>query len=255
MKKESIVQYFDQGIHFDGRGLQQMREVTVETGVTKSAEGSARVSIGDTEVIAGVKMAVETPYPDTPEDGNLAVNVELLPLSSPDFEPGPPGILATEIARVVDRGIRESNLLDRKKLCIEQGEKVWSVMIDVCSINDAGNLFDASALAAIAALKDARFPEYDGTQIDYMKRTDTPLPLNKIPTSITVYKIGDHLVVDPDQAEEQFIEARLTCASIDEHTIVAFQKGGDAPLSSEELLKMVDIALATSQHVRTSLNG
>jgi exosome complex RNA-binding protein Rrp42 (RNase PH superfamily) len=73
------------------------------------------------------------------------VGAELLPLSNPDFESGPPGIQAVELARVVDRGIRESKCLDFKKLCIKQGEKAWIILIDIVTLNDAGNLFDASS--------------------------------------------------------------------------------------------------------------
>ena len=72
-------------IRFDGRKLDQCRPITVEYGISKNAEGSARVKIGNTEVLAGVKMSIESPYPDVPDQGNLMVNAELLPMSSPDF--------------------------------------------------------------------------------------------------------------------------------------------------------------------------
>jgi exosome complex component RRP42 len=123
--REHILKSLSKGIRFDGRKLEEMREVTVESGVSISAEGSARVRMGETEVIVGIKMAVETPYPDTQDRGNLMVNAELLPLSNPEFEAGPPGIEAIELARVVDRGIRESEAVDFGKLCIKEGEKVW----------------------------------------------------------------------------------------------------------------------------------
>ena len=130
---------------FGGRKLDEFRKIEVEYGVSaKSAEGSARVKIGDTEVIAGIKMEVGVPYPDQPEKGTLMAGVELLPLSSPEFESGPPSIKSIELARVVvDRGIRESDALDLKKLCIKKGEKMWMVIIDNYSINDDGNLADA----------------------------------------------------------------------------------------------------------------
>ena len=112
-------------------------------------------------MITGVKMAIETPYPDTPDSGNLMVGAELSPMASPEFESGPPSIQAIELARVVDRGIRESKAIDFDKLCIEKGEKVWSVMIDLTPINDAGNLFDVAALSALAAIKNAKFPKLE----------------------------------------------------------------------------------------------
>ena len=158
---ERIKKYLQEGKRFDGRKLEEFRDLTIETGVSKNAEGSARVKLGNTEVLVGVKLGVGTPYPDSPNKGNLMTTAELLPLSSPRFESGPPNINSIELARVTDRGIRESKCIDFKKLCIKEGEKVWILLIDICPINDDGNLRDAAALGAIAALKDLKFPKYD----------------------------------------------------------------------------------------------
>ena len=148
-----LIRLFESNIRLDGRKFTDYRTVKVEVNVTNTAEGSARVIIGKTDVIAGVKMEVMKPYPDTPDEGSIMVGAELLPLSSPEFELGPPGQEAIELARVIDRGIRESKALDFKKLCIKEGEKIWMIVLDICTINDAGNLLDASSLAAIASLR------------------------------------------------------------------------------------------------------
>lgn len=242
--RANIIKWFAKGKRYDGRALDEFRPISVEYGVTKNAEGSARVKMGDTEVIAGVKLSVEKPYPDTPKEGNLMVGAELLPLSSPDFEAGPPGEEAIEIARVVDRGVREAKTIDTKKLCLIEGEKVWSVSIDICTINSAGNLLDASALAAMAALKDAKFPTYDGKAIDYKKLTSQRLPILRMPISVTVVKIGDYFLVDPTIDEEKVIDARLTVAMTQDNKICAMQKGGSTPISIADVSAMVDLAHA-----------
>ena len=105
--RNHIIKLSQSDRRLDGRKLADYREISVETGVVRSAEGSARVKIGGTEVIAGIKMEVMEPYPDAPDQGSIMVGAELLPLSSPDFELGPPSIEAVELARIVDRGIRE----------------------------------------------------------------------------------------------------------------------------------------------------
>ena len=161
MTGERIRKYLQEGKRFDDRKLDEFREIEIELGVSKNAEGSAKVKIGKTEVLVGVKMNVGEPYPDSPDKGNLMVSAELLPLSSPRFENGPPKFPTIELGRVIDRGIRESKFIDFEKLCIAKGEKVWTVMIDIYSINDDGNLFDAAGIGAIAALKDAKIPKYD----------------------------------------------------------------------------------------------
>lgn len=248
---EYLAKAVSQGNRFDGRKSDEYREIIVETGMTEGAEGSARVKIGDTEVIAGVKLSIETPYPDTPEDGNLMVNQELLPLSSPDFEAGPPSDPAVEMARIVDRGIREAKALDTKALCIKKGEKVWMVSIDIVSVNDAGNLIDASALAAVAALKNARMPKVEDGVINYKELTKEKLPLkaDRLPVTVTIHKIGKSLVADPTSEEEAASQARLSAAIMQDGNLVALQKGGAAPLSLEEIEKMLELALKKSKEL------
>ncbi|MBW2976131.1 exosome complex protein Rrp42 [Candidatus Woesearchaeota archaeon] len=249
--RNHIIKLFDSNTRLDGRKFTDYREpLSLNVNVAKTAEGSARVQIGKTDVIAGIKLEVIEPYPDTPDKGTIIVGAELLPLSNPDFELGPPGTEAIELARVVDRGIRESNCIDFKKLCIKKGEKAWAVIIDICTINDSGNLFDASALAAVAALKNTRFPKYKDDKIDYKEKTDKKLELNDIPISVTVIKIGDKLIVDPDSDEEKVIDARLTVASLSDGTLCALQKGGDYPLKSEDIGRMIDIALEKAKELR-----
>jgi len=248
--RKHVIKYMDDGLRFDGRKELEYRNISIEYGVSNTAEGSALVKMGGTEVMAGVKMSIESPYPDTPDQGTIMIGAELLPLSNPDFELGPPSINAIELARVVDRGIRESGAIDWKSLCIEPGEKVWVVSVDICPINDEGNLFDASALAAIAALKDARFPKYEDGKIDYKEKTDKGLEMKNTPLSVTVLKIGDKLIVDPLTEEESVLDARLTVATTEDGTITALQKGGDFPLSTEDISKMIDIAAEKAAYLR-----
>ena len=251
--KGHILEALNQGIRFDGRKLTEYREILVEVGVAKNAEGSARVKIGETELIVGVKMEVAEPYPDIPDEGTMSVGAELLPLSNPDFELGPPGIEAIELARVVDRGIRESGMIDTKKLCVIAGEKVWMASIDIITVNDDGNLFDAAALGAVAALQDTRLPKFDGEKIDYKEKTKEKLPLSKIPVSVTVYKIGDKFITDPSTEEEKAIDARLTVASLKDNNICAMQKGEECALTIEDVSNMIDIAVEKGKELRKYL--
>lgn len=252
--RNHIIGLLNANTRLDGRKPTEFREpVELEYGVVKTAEGSARVKIGETEVIVGVKMDVGEPYPDTPNEGTIIVGAELLPMSNPEFELGPPGLQAIELARVVDRGIRESKALDFRKLCITPNEKIWMVIIDICPINDSGNLFDASSLAALAALKDTKYPSFDGEKIDYKAKTDKKLELEKLPIAVTVIKIGDKFIVDPDTEEEKAIDARLTVSSIEDGTLCAMQKGGDYPLTTADIDKMLDIGIEKAKELREYL--
>lgn len=241
---ERIKKYLGQGKRFDGRGLDEFREIIIETGVSKNAEGSARVKIGKTEVLVGVKLDVSTPYADSADKGNISVGAELLPASSPRIESGPPKFSSIEIGRVIDRGIRESKFIDLGKLCIKEGEKVWSVYIDIYSMNDDGNLLDAAGIGAVAALKTAKMPKYDEEtgKVLYGEWTNESLPLSKnIPVSLTFYKIGENIIVDPTLEEEDIIETRVTLG-LTKEGISSMQKGEKESLTMEEMNSIIDLS-------------
>ena len=165
------------------------------------------------------------------------VTAEILPLSGRRYESGPPKINAIEWARVTDRGLRESGFIDFDKLCIKEGEKVWTVFVDIYSINDDGNLMDAATIAAIAALKIAKIPEYDEEKgkVLYSKPSDKSVPLtNLVPVAVTVHKIGKSFVVDPTREEEDISESRVTIGS--SHGIISsLQKGNSGSLEIDEI--------------------
>ncbi len=250
-----IKEYLSKGKRFDGRDLDEFREIIIETGISKNAEGSARVKIGETEVLVGVKMNVSTPYADSPNKGNLMVTAELLPLSSPRFENGPPKFPAIELARVIDRGIRESKFIEFEKLCIKEGEKVWTVFIDIYSINDDGNLLDAAGIGAIAALKDAKIPKYDEEEdkVLFGELTETNIPLSKnIPISLTVHKIGNNLIIDPTRDEEDMSETRITIGSSN-GVISSMQKGEVKELDVKEFSNILELVTKVERKIFLNL--
>ncbi len=254
---ETIAVLAAQNKRLDLRGFTEYRKpITIKTNISWTAEGSAQVQIGNTIVMSGIKLSLEKPYNDTPDEGGITVNAELTPMSSSEYESGPPGIKAIELARVTDRGIREAKAIDLKKLCIKPGEKAWFVIVDIITINDDGNLFDAAGLAVLAALKSTRFPHVDPETgaIDYKKKTDKALPLVKEALPVTIYKVNGQLLVDPTVEEEEAYDARLTIASDAHGTISALQKGGEWPLTTEEISSMIDLALDKAQFLRDVLN-
>jgi exosome complex component RRP42 len=239
---ERIREYLEQEKRFDGRKTDEFRDLIIEENVSKKAEGSVRVKLGKTEVLVGIKMETATPYPDSPNKGNLMVTAEFLPLSSARIELGPPKFDSIEVGRIIDRGIRESKFIDLEKLCIKEGEKVWTVFIDIYTINDDGNILDAAGIGAVTALKLAKIPKYDEEKgkVDYHETTGN-IPLRKMnPFAITVHKIGKHLILDPTREEEDVSETRMSVGSSD-GVIYSLQKGNSGYFSVEEIKKSFEI--------------
>lgn len=251
VEKRFVTSLVSKGRRADGRALDEMRPLTIETGLIKKAEGSARVSLGETKVIAGIKAEVGAPFPDEPNKGVITCNAELVPLASPFFEIGPPQEDAIELARVVDRGIRESEMVDLEKLCIIPGEKVWILFIDLYILDDNGNLFDASAYAAVAALLSTTIPkvEVEDGKVKLLDERET-LPIKDLPVSVTFGKVGEHILLDPMLDEERAMECRLTIVTDKDDRIVAVQKSEEGFLSEKDINDALEIAIRKGREIR-----
>ncbi len=245
--RKNIIEAINASKRLDGRSLTEQRPIEIRFGVSNQAEGSVGVKIGKTEVLCGIKMNVSEPYTDHEGEGTMMTSMELLPLAGPSFDYGPPSIESVEIARIIDRGLRESRFIDFNKLCIKEGEKVWSVFIDLAVVNDDGGLIDAGALAALLALLTARMPVYDKKDevVKFGEFTDEKLPLRleNMPLTSTFFKIGEKLIIDPTKEEETAIESRLTVEISKpekDEMINAAQKGEEAPFTLDEIMGIVE---------------
>jgi exosome complex component RRP42 len=248
IKRDYITKLGEQGKRLDGRGFQQYRKIEIETHVVNKAEGSARVKIGNTQVMVGVKMDVGEPFPDCPDKGVLSTAAEFIPMASPDFESGPPRQNAIELARVVDRGVRESQVVQIDKLCITAGEKVWIVFIDIHILDYDGNLFDAASLGALAALLTTVVPAKR-----FELGEDYPLPMTEPPISCTAVKINDFVMFDASLDEEEIADVRLTVATDTNGDIRAMQKGLEGSFTKDEIQKVIKGALDNGQEIRRQL--
>jgi len=256
MEEKYALELIMKGKRVDGRKFDEFRPIEIIPNIIKNAEGSAQVRFGDTEVIAGVKMKTGTPFADTPNEGILIVNSEFTPLASPDFESGPPGEDAIELSRVVDRGIRESHMVDVEQLVLKPEEKVWAMFVDIHMINHQGNLIDAASIAAVTALHTTKIPKIElakeGEKIDKILRGEyeKPLPAVHIPITITVGKVGNNLLVDPNLEEEKVLDAKLSIAVREDNTICALQKQGSKELELSDVDKMIELAIRKSAELR-----
>jgi exosome complex component RRP42 len=243
--KDYIYKTLTEKKRIDGRGLLDYRKIEIEPGFIEVAEGSARVKLGNTDVLAGVKMSLGEPFPDTPDMGVMTTNAELIPMASPTFEAGPPDENSIELSRVVDRGLREGEIVDMSDLCIEPGEKVWIMFIDVHVLDYDGNLFDASALAAVSALASTKVPASQ-----YELGDDYPLPIKNWPIMTTFAKINDVIIADPGLDEEKVADARLSVYTDQEGRVRAMQKGLNGGFTYDEVKNIVALAKEKGNEIR-----
>jgi len=251
IKRDHIYSLAVEGKRADGRAFDEYRPISIETGYVSKAEGSAKVQLGDTKLIVGVKIQLGTPFPDTPDVGVIITNLELIPMASPEFESGPPRPPAIELARVTDRGVRESASLDLKSMCITPGEQVWMVFIDIHVLDYDGNLQDAASMGAAAALATAHIPNVNFGIAD----KDVPLPMLDTPVAITAVKIGGEIMLDPSRDEDAVTTAKLTVITNEKGNVVGMQKSGTGTFTADEVKNTIRMAVTKADEIRKEFLG
>ncbi len=255
LERNYILKLLKDGKRIDGRGLFEFREIKIKTNFSPKAEGSADVFIGDTRVMCGIKYDIGKPYSDNPDQGVVTVMSEYVPIASPMFESGPPREDSIQLARVVDRGIRHTNCIDKKELCIKPFKAVYILFVDCYMMDYFGNLTDAAAIAAIAALISAKIPgakwENDEAVWD---GTIKPLNIHEIPLSITFGRVGDVIFVDPYLPEELIMDGSIAFAVDEKKQITSIQKYGNATWTVEEIMEISEKAIEIADELRKSLN-
>ncbi len=252
LRRARVATSIAKGKRASNRGTDEYRKIDVLTRVSENANGSARIKLGQTDVIAGTKFGIQEPYPDSPNEGSISVGAEMTPLASPLNEVGPPSPPEVELARVVDRGIRESHCIDLEKMCLVQGEKVLSLYIDIYALNDDGNMLDASSMAALVALNNTRWPKIEDNNLVYGEY-EGMLKLANHPLLTTTAKVSNTLLTDPDLGEEKAASARFSFASTEKSVLTAFQKGGSGSFSHEELEQAIETGLKNGKSLRKLL--
>ncbi|MEM2010120.1 MAG: exosome complex protein Rrp42 [Thermosphaera sp.] len=246
MQAETILRLLKKGERIDGRGLLDYRPISVYLNPIEKAEGSAHVILGTTQVVTGVKIELGEPFPDRPDEGVLQVHAEFVPLASQTFEPGPPDENSIEVARVIDRSLREPKAIDFKQLVVAPGRKVWVVFNDIYLIDYGGNIVDASMISSMLALATAKMPYYEekepGVYVVDNKRHTTPLPVNTLVATVTMGIHDDVIVVDPSVEEELVLNSFITIAVDEKGRICGIQKKGVLGLERRLLDQAVEIA-------------
>jgi exosome complex component RRP42 len=248
LNHQQVLSLIQTGKRADGRQKLQYRDIEIEKNPLQNAEGSAVCSIGKTQVIAGIKIDLATPFADKPGEGVLSTGAEFTPLGNRHFEPGPPRVEAIEVARVVDRAIRSAEVLNLKGMGLEGSEKVIAAYVDLWVADHDGNLFDAGLLAAMSALKNTRMPKIEEGKIIRGEYSGM-LEVKNVATSCTFAKYGDTFLLDPDFVEQSGAEGTLTLATTPE-VMCSGQKAGPAGFTQKNIMELLDISFEQGANLR-----
>src|SRR5215218_6463165 len=237
LRKQQMWDALSRGKRLDGRDFSEMRQLVIETDVIKKANGSARVKLGDSEVIAGVKVETGEPFEGLENKGALIVSAEVLPTASPYIEPGPP----------------DEEVIELAKLVLVPGKIVYTIFLDCSILNADGNLFDATSYATVAALLTSKLPVFEMQDQKVVDSGNTqPMPVTSMPVSITAARIGDYVLIDPSAEEEACMDSRITITTTDEG-FCATQKGHTGSFTPDQIKKAAEAATIKGKEVRARL--
>jgi exosome complex component RRP42 len=239
-----------QGARVDGRGFWDARPVNVAHGVLSTANGSAKVHWGDSVLLAGVKVQVVEPDPESPASGRVSAQVT-----------NAKGEVDERLTLLINQLCLPA--MDKSRLCIKEGAFVFEVAVDILTIVSAGNLVDATAFAIRAALQDTVLPEVsvlEGVEEDekfQLVVDDNPLagecfPFETVPVVITFGQIGGRFLVDMSQEEELCQESVVGMAVLGDK-VVGVRSWGQAPLDVGVLPELMVWAVKTASAVEKRL--
>ena len=255
IRQKFILNALKENKRIDNRAFNEYRAIKIKYGHLPNADGSAEVSLGNTIVLAGVKIDVSNPFPSEPDKGILIVNAEFPPVASPDFEPGPPDENAIELARIVDRGLRKPEVVDFSSLCIIPGQRVYRIWLDIYALNHDGNLVDAAGIAAVVALMNTKYRKFTYVQDKGLVDTGekVQLSIKNFPVFVTHAKIGDQIILDPNLEEEMLADCKITTIVSEGGLITGMQKSGIGSLTLEDIDKILIDSINLYQKVKENI--
>eukprot|EP01087_Luapelamoeba_hula_P006224 TRINITY_DN16304_c0_g1_i1.p1 TRINITY_DN16304_c0_g1~~TRINITY_DN16304_c0_g1_i1.p1 ORF type:complete len:299 (+),score=30.56 TRINITY_DN16304_c0_g1_i1:17-913(+) len=247
-----IAEGLDLNVRADGRGCLDYRYMHIETGITVQTNGSARLRLGDTDVMVGVKVDLGEPSTDAPNKGRLECAIECSPSVSVDLDSRDAEKLSDELTRAFTRSHTHApahastSALDFETLCLVPSKLCWVIYIDVMVLDTGGNLYDAISLAIRAALFNTRLPkitvgEEDDIEVSDDPQESTPLDISNVPIFVTLTRIGSRFVVDATIEEEQCEVVRALIAVNKKGNICSTQMsgrgGGIDPTALHEMMR------------------
>ncbi|XP_068603425.1 exosome complex component RRP42 [Brachionichthys hirsutus] len=234
----------------DGRGCEDYRHAEIETDVVSNTDGSAKVTLGHTVALVGVKTEIGKPKPAVPDEGYLEFFVDCSANATPEFEGRGGEELGAALSNTLYRVFGNKRSLDLRRLCISPGEHCWVLYVDVLLLQCDGNLYDAISVAVKAALFNTKIPRVtvsaDGEGAKEIELSDDPydcvrLDVENVPCIVTLCKVGHRHVVDATLQEKACSVASLVVAVTQRGAVTCTRKVGGGSLDPESIFEMTEV--------------
>ena len=224
-----------------GRGAEELRPVTIESGVLRHAEGSALISVGDTRVLCAASVEVGVPrWLRGSRSGWVTAEYGMLPRATHtrgrrEAREGRQSGRSQEIQRLIGRSLRAVLELDHL------GEQTITVDCDV--IQADGGTRTAAITGGWVALALA---------IEWLQRggaiQTSPLKTQVAATSVGL--TGGVALLDLDYDEDSSTEADFNVVQLGTGQLVEVQGTAErAPFSRRDMDRVLALADSGIQHL------
>ncbi|XP_030645207.1 exosome complex component RRP42 [Chanos chanos] len=236
-------------LRVDGRGCEDYRHMVIETDVVSNTDGSAKVSLGHSDILVGVKAEIGKPRALVPDEGYLEFFVDCSANATPEFEGRGGEELGIDLSNTLYKVFNNKHSIDLRSLCICPGEHCWVLYVDVLLLQCDGNLFDAISIAIKAALFNTRIPKVhiseDAEGGKEIELSDDPydcvrLNVENVPCIVTLCKVGQRHVVDATLQEKACSVASLLLAVTHKGMVTCVRKMGGGSLDPESISEMTE---------------
>ncbi|KAF6756617.1 ribosomal protein S5 domain 2-type protein [Ephemerocybe angulata] len=260
-EKEFLNSALKQNLRIDGRIPLDMRTPVFIFGPEL---GWVDCSLGKTRVVAYVDAKMVKPTPERPFEGMITIHSELSPYGVQRINSPRPSEEEVTITRMLDKIIKRSDALDKESLCILAGQRVWHIRLSLHFLADAGNMVDCACLAGIVALRHFRRPEVEVIGDDEvivhspLERAPMPLAIHHSPFCFTFAFFADPEtppILDPTQLEQRLSAGLMSIALNAQKEICVLQKLGGVPQDTEEILRLVKVAVAQAKELSNTVDA
>ncbi|CAM6087804.1 unnamed protein product [Calypogeia fissa] len=260
-----IERYLDASVRPDGRPLGRARPTEISLGQVPTTDGSALVKLGNTTMLAGVKLEVFVPGTETPDEGRIAVDFQMPPICSPHIRPGRPVEAVSVINEQLSNALASSEFVNLRELSITNGKAAWLACLDIYCLDSDGSLVDAALLACVAAFADLQIPavsinddgkvqrvsgntdqaidvdesgldkvgmEKGSSQDQMTLKAKRRLKLGAVPVALTCLLHTKYLLADPTAEEEAVLHTIFTVVVEATGKLVSMYKPGGSTLAT-----------------------
>ncbi|XP_050584936.1 exosome complex component RRP42 isoform X1 [Bombus affinis] len=261
-EKTFILHGIDADFRNDGRRRCEYRSMEIETKLMPQTHGSARLRIGNTDILVGIKIELDVPHADRSNEGKLEFFVDCSATATPAFEGKGGDDLATEISNILTAAYQTPNAFDLRTLCILPHKKCWKIYVDILILQCGGNLFDAVGIAVKAALNSTEIPKItaatlDGGEPDIELSDDAydciRLDTSNYPIIVTLCKIGDNYIVDPTSEEEVCSASSIVMSVLPNGKVSSVIKLGYGSIQPNTFIKMLQMGKNIGLQLNESL--